>query len=259
MPEEQTTPTTEPATTEQAQPATPPAAPNADEQQRNNELAAAKAEADRAWKAYKGLQTTVNRLHQTLEERTGPKQSAQMQAQGEALDLLVKQTLGPEQAAALDERRKVAAERAAALQAAQSLEQSVQATVELTDRLMASAGLTEQDRHAIYAAARNTSNINEWSEAVHALAAQQIAARNAQHISSLEGQLKGKALAEAKAEAEAQLAAKVKELGIDKVDTSTGGTASTTKSVAEMSDQEFAAYSAQRKKEREQRAIQRLR
>jgi hypothetical protein len=257
VPEEQN-PTTAPAATEQVQPpATPAPAPNPDAP-KSEELAAARAEADRAWKAYRGLQTTVNRLHQTIEERTGARQAAQLQSQTEALDLLVRQNLGPEQAAQLQERQRFATERAAALQAAQSLESNQYAMVALTDKLMASAGLTEQDRQTIYAQTRNAGGMQEWTDNVHALAQQRLEEINAQRVSKLEGELKGKALTEAKAEADAQLAAQRKELGIDKVDTSTGGTASTTKSVAEMNDAEFAKYSEQQANQRRERLMRRM-
>lgn len=253
MPEEQQTPTTEAPAAEQAQPATPPEQPKAEPQQPE-----AKPAPD--WeKAYKGLQTTVNRLHDTnaARDRELSKSREELTALRELMSAVAARNLSPEEMTALADRQKVAQERAAALQAAQSLEQSVQATLTLTDRLMASAGLSDTERKDIYAQARNAGGIQEWTEQVQALAAQRIEQNHAQRISQVEKELRGKALAEAKAEAEAILAQQVKE--IDKVDTSTGGTSPTTKSVDEMTDEEFADYSNKRKQEREQRRMRSLR
>lgn len=215
MPEE-TTPTTETPAAEQAQPATPaPEAPKAE---------APKPEEPDYRAAYVGLQRTVNKLHSRNEDlsRQNSEIAEALKSVKETTKLLATQNLGAEQVQALEERQRVAAERAAALQAAQSLEQSMQATIGLLDRVMASAGLSEEDRKAVYLGARSASGIHEWTEAVHALASQQMAKVIESRAREAAGKVTAKNAAEIKAEAEALAERKVRESGADKIDTSKG-------------------------------------
>lgn len=265
MPEEQTasatavqapSPTEKASETKPQPPATTPApsAPNADD----NSQAKPEFDYRAAWIA---TQNTVRKLHDNnaAKDKQLSAVNEELRAIRETMNSVAARSLSPDEMKALDERQKVAAERAAALQAAQSLEQSVQATISLADRIMASAGLSEEDRRSVYLAAKSASGIQEWSEAVHTLATQKIQQAFEQRMSKIEGELRGKAAAEAKAEAEALLAQQVKELDIDKVDTSTGSAAPSRKTVAEMTDEEFAVYSEQKQRERDERRIQRLR
>lgn len=265
MPENETPTTATPAAEQAPQPATQAApAPDPDKKpegfdQRSGLPASQRTPED--WRyAYATTQKTVDKLHASNTEtrRALAQTQEELRAARETLSALAKQNLGPEQAAALEERQRVAAERSAARAAAETLEQSVQTTITLVDRVMASAGLSDEDRQAVYAAAKNTSNIHEWATTVHALASERIEKAITGRISKAEGELRGKALAEAKAEAEAVSAKAAKELGIDKVDTSTGAAAPTKKSVAEMSDAEFAVFSEQKRQEREQRRLQKM-
>lgn len=256
MSEETTTPTPEAPAAAQAQPAAPAESPK-------TEQVAPEPKPERDYKeAYIGLNRTVEKLHRRIEQLTqspNPVTKAQLDSMGEAVNLLVSQGLPPEQARALQERQRYAAERAQALQAADVLQQNVAATITALDGVMASAGLDTDERKAVYAAAKNTGNVHDWAEAVQTLAAERISHKIAARISKAEGEIKAKTNAEIKAEAEAQAARIVKESGIDAVDTGTGGTASTKKSVAEMNDAEFAVYSEGKRQEREQRRMRSLR
>ena len=210
--------------------------------------------------AYIGLNRTVEKLHRRIEQLTQPNPvtKAQLDSMNEAVSLIASQSLPPEQAKALQERQRYAAERAAALQAAEVLQQNVAATITALDRVMESAGLEEDDRKAVYLAAKSTGNVQEWAETVHALASDRIAQKIAARISRAEGEIKAKTAAEIKAEAEAQAARIVRESGVDKVDTGTGGTASTKKSIAEMNDAEYAVFSQQQAEARRERLMRRM-
>lgn len=265
MSEENPTPTTEVPAAEPATATPATAAPNPEQKptgfdERKSLPGEQRPQED--WRyAYATTQKTVQKLHTSNEEtrRRLSETTEELRAARETLNLLAKQNLNPEQVAALEERQKFSAERAHALQAAQTLDQSVQATITLVDRVMASAGLSEEDRKAVYEEAKNTNNVQEWAETVHALASQRIERAVSSRISKAEGEIRAKTAAEIKAEAEALAAKQRREEGVDKVDTGSGGTTSNTKSLAEMNDAEYAVFSEQKRQEREQRRMKTLR
>ena len=237
MSDEQQTPSTEPeAVAEQAQPATPVEAPKPEPKDETDYRA-----------AYVGLQRTVNKLHARNEglQRTNAEIAEALKAVKETTNLLATQSLGPDQVKALEERQQLAQERAAAFQAAQSLEASVQATIGLVDRMMASSGLSEEDRKAVYLGAQGATGIQEWTDAVHALASQRLAKAIEARVKEAEGKVTAKQSAEIKAEAQALAEQAIKESGIDKVDTARGtAPASRAQRIAEMdpSSDEFKKF-----------------
>jgi hypothetical protein len=241
-----TTPQAEPAT------ATPTPEPKAEAKPEP------KPEPD--WQAaYKGLQTTVNKLH-ARDEAVARKESEVAESLRQIREMqtvMARQTLGPEQAARLEAQQRYQQERAAALAAAQTTEAAITAYgVVLIDALK-TAGISPDDPDIDWA--RDTGNVQEWQSRVSSSVQKKIEAVIAKRISQAEEGIKAKSAAEIKAEAEALAARAVKEAGVDKIDTGKSGATSGGKSVAEMNDAEFAAYSDQKRQERERRRMQALR
>lgn len=208
--------------------------------------------------AYKGLQTTVNKLH-ARDEAVARKESEVAESLRQIREMqtvMARQALGPEQAARLEAQQRYQAERAAALAAAQTTEAALTAQMGMFIDTLKSVGVDPTDPEIDWA--KDTNDVQEWQSRVSASVQKKIAVVIAKRISQAEEGIKAKTAAEIKAESEALAARIAKESGIDKVDTGKGGTTSSGKSVAEMSEVEFAAYSEQRRIEREQRRLQRL-
>jgi len=241
MPEETVT---TPQSAEPGAPATPPQEPKAEVQPQKP---------DTDWRAaYVGLQTTVNKLHARDEEIA--RREAEVQ---QTLRAIAHQTLGPEQAQKLEAQQRYQQERQAALTAAQKAEAYIVAQGSLFVDTLKAAGIDPADTDIDWA--RDARDVQEWQQRVGPSIQKKIADTIAKRISQAEEGIKAKTATEIKVEAEALAARAVKESGIDKVDTGKSGMTSKAKSVAEMNDSEFAAYSEQKRQERDRRRMQALR
>lgn len=214
MPDE--TPTTEAPAADQAQPATPPT-----EQPKPEP----KPEPD--WReAYVGLQRTVNKLHSRNDDlsRQNAEIADALRTVKETQTAIAKQSLGEDQVAAIEAAQRTQAERAAALSAARSAEAFVNASIVVLSNTMASAGVPEADVKQVLLGAKQTANVQEWAETVNELAVAAIAKAKAADQRKLEDGLKAKTQRELTEEAEALAQQKLKEAGVDKIDTASGNT-----------------------------------
>lgn len=202
--------------------------------------------------AYKGLQRTVNKLHSRNEDlqRQNAEIADSLKAVRETTNLLATQNLGPEQVKALEARQVAAAERAAALRASQTQEDFVKAQTGIFIDALKTAGIDPADPEIDWG--RDARDLQEWQERFGSSVTKKLEKAIASRISQAEAGIKARTAAEIKAEAEALAARAVKEAGIDKVDTGKGGGTSK-KSVADMTDEEFAQYSEAKRLSREQR------
>lgn len=152
----------------------------------------------------------------------------------ESQQAILKQTVGEDEAKAIEDRQRTQQERDASLQAAQALEQSLAAAVTTMDRVLDSAGLTKDDRLAIYAQAREYDGA-QWFDAVHQLASARLAKTIETRITKAKSEVEAKSKAEIKEEAEALADRKLKAADVDKVDLARGsGTSSLAQRISDM-------------------------
>jgi hypothetical protein len=239
MPDEQPTPTTEAPAAEQApRPATPPA-----EQPKPEP----KPEPD--WReAYVGLQRTVNKLHSRNDDlsRQNAEIADALRTVKETQTAIARQSLGEDQVAAIEAAQRSQSERAAALSAARSAEAFVNASIVVLSNTMASAGVPEAEVKQALLGAKQSANVQEWAETVNELAVAAIAKARAAEARKAEDGLRAKTQRELKEEAEALAQQKLKEAGVDKIDTASGNTSTSSlaERIAKMdpSSDEFKAF-----------------
>lgn len=192
----------------------------------NPEPTEAKPQPD--WEAaYKGLQRSQNKAHQTLEEVRAQNRllAETVKVLKEGQGTLLRHTVGEDEAKAIETRQQEAEARAAAVAAAQTLEQNLMASIGLVDRVLATAGLSEDDRKAVYQQAKSIDGA-AWFDAVHDLAQTRLEQINTKRLRDAEEGLKAKTRKEIEAEAEALAQRQLKEAGVDKIDTGKGSSTS---------------------------------
>lgn len=253
MPEDPTASTPEapkpPQPSPEAEPAATPApeAPNAEPPKPEFDYKS-------AWIA---TQTTVRRLHDRSDQLVA--QNAELRDSlstvRETQMALAKQSLGEDEVRALEARQAQASERASAIRAAQNTQQFIEAQTGLFLDTLASAGINPADPEIDWA--RDSRDVQEWRERVGPSIKAKLEKAITQRITKAEEGIRSKSAVEIKAEAEALASRQLKAAGVDKVDsgTSAGGS----KAVGDMNDDEFKAYSEQKRQEREQRRIRVLR
>lgn len=215
MPDEQTTVTaSEPAAEQPTEAATPPEQPKAEEP---------KPEPD--WRsAYVGLQRTVNKLHSRNEDlsRQNLEIAEALKTVKETTSLLAKSSLGEDEVRALEARQAQAAERAAALQAAQTAQQFVTASMGAVVKVMETAGVPPKDIEEVLLGAKQTTNVSEWAETVNALATAKIAKAKEAELRKIEEGFRAKSQKEVQEEARALAERELKKAGVDQIDTGKG-------------------------------------
>jgi len=177
--------------------------------------------------AYKGLQRSQNRAHETIEEiRSQNRLLAEtVRALKDGQSTILKSTVGEDEAKRFEAQQVAAAERAAALAAAQNLEMLTGKAIGLVDRTLAAAGLSDDDRRKVYEQAKGA-NGPEWFDVVHDLARAQLEQSIARRIAAAEDGIKAKTRKEIEAEAESLAQKKLKDAGVDKIDTGKGSSTS---------------------------------
>lgn len=178
-------------------------------------------------RAYKGLQTNLNRRDQRIEQILSQNQAlvgAVETLKGD-LDVVLKQSIGEDGLKDRQAERQVQQERQQALAAAQTAQQFIPAAIDVMASTMRAAGVPEVDIQAVFAAARDTTSVAEWSEITKAGTAAVLAKARASEGTKLEGQLKAKSQEEIKAEANALAERTLRTKGIDKVDLGKGQSA----------------------------------
>lgn len=179
-------------------------------------------EAELAWKAYKGLQTTVNRLHTRVEDVLGQNRSLAdaLGAVREDQDAILKQTVGEDEFKARVVARAQAQERQAALQAADAGQRFIVAQTGLFLDTLKAAGVDPNDPTIDWA--RDAGNVEEWRARVGPSVVARIQQANTERIRRHEAELSAKTKKEVEAEAQALTEQQLKAAGVDRIDTAKG-------------------------------------
>ena len=183
----------------------------------------AKPETD--WeKAYKGLQTNYNRLHQTtaeLRQRIASVEGTASSVKGDT-ETLLKQTLGDEGFKTHQQEQRQESERQAALAAAQTAQQFIPQSISVIAETMRLSGVPEAEIQQVFANATQTTSVPEWAAVVKAGTHAAITKAKAQEATSVEAKVKASNSEEIAAEANALAERTLRAQGIDKVDLGKG-------------------------------------
>lgn len=177
--------------------------------------------------AYVGLQRSQNKLHRRLEDVSGQNAALAetIRVLKDGQQAILKQTLGEDEAKALEAREATASERAASLRAAQAGQSFIVAQTGMYLETLAEVGVNPNDTTIDWA--RDAGSVEEWRErvgpSIRAAIKRAIATRIQQHELSL----KAKTAKEVEAEAEALTQQQLKAAGVDKIDTAKGSSTGT--------------------------------
>lgn len=175
-------------------------------------------------KAYKGLQTNLNRVQQTnaeLRQRID-QMAGHLNSTAGGVDKLLRAQLGDEGYQQEVAARKADTERQQALQAAQAAQEYVPQSINVIAANLRAVGVAEKDIESVFTSAANTASVGEWAETVKVGAAAAIAKAKSDLEARVAEQVKAKSKDEIQAEAEALAERTVRAKGIDKVDLGRG-------------------------------------
>ena len=170
--------------------------------------------------AYVGLQRTVNKLHSRNEDVL--RQNRELASAVETLKVgqsaILRQTLGEDEAKALEARQQAAATQSAQLEAAKAAEQYIVSQSALFIEVLQEAGVDPKSIDW----ARDASNVTEWAQRVGPSVKAAVRSANEQRIRQAAASLTAKSQKEIKEEAEALAQRQLKEAGVDRIDTAKG-------------------------------------
>jgi hypothetical protein len=174
--------------------------------------------------AYKGAQRVIDRVQRRNDDLLAQNTTLAntVGSLKEDLDILLKQNLGDEGYQARVKERALSQERQAALAAANTAEQFIPAAIDVMASTMRAAGVSETDIKQVFASARETSSVAEWSEATKQGMTAAITKVKATVTQQVEQQVRAKSADEVKAEATALAEHALRAKGMDKVDLGQG-------------------------------------
>lgn len=175
--------------------------------------------------AYVGLQRTVNKLHARNEDilRQNRDLASAVEAIKTGQSAILRQTLGEDEAKALEARQAQAIAQSAQLEAARAAEQYIVSQTALFLEVLTEAGV---DPNAIDWA-KDASNVQEWAQRVGPAVKAAVRQANESRIREATKTFQAKSAKEIKEEAEALAQRQLKEAGVDRIDTAKGSGPST--------------------------------
>lgn len=195
-----------------------PEAATAPSEEPKPEATTAPTQQETNWeKAYKGLQTNLNRVQQTNAELR-----RQLSAQGGSIDTLLRQQLGEDAYKQHVQEQQFAQQQQQALEAATIAREYVPHAIAVVSETMRAAGVPEKEIENIWVSAGNAATSAEWAATVKAGTAQAIAKAKSDLEARVAEQVRAKSKDEIQAEAQALAERTVRASGIDKVDLGRG-------------------------------------
>lgn len=183
--------------------------------------------------AYVGLQRTVNKLHARNEDilRQNRELASSVEVLKTGQTAILRQTLGEDEARALEARQAQAIAQSAQLDAARAAEQYIVSQTGIFLEVLQEAGV---DPNAIDWA-KDSSNVTEWAQRVGPSVRAAVRQANESRIRKATETFQAKSAKEVKEEAEALAQRQLKAAGVDKIDTAKGsGTTSLAQKIADM-------------------------
>lgn len=183
--------------------------------------------------AYVGLQRTVNKLHARNEDilRQNRDLASAVEAIKTGQTAILRQTLGEDEAKALEARQAQAIAQSAQLEAARAAEQYIVSQTGIFLEVLTEAGV---DPNAIDWA-KDASNVQEWAQRVGPSVKAAVRQANESRIRKATETVQAKSAKEVKEEAEALAQRIAKQNGVDKIDTAKGaGTTSLVDRIRDM-------------------------
>jgi len=173
--------------------------------------------------AYKGIQRTIAKRDQRIEQLVGELQSRTAPLES-GMDVLLKAQLGEEGYKAHVQEQQAQSERTQALAAAQTAQQYIPQSINVIAETMRLAGVADADIQQVFAVAADAANVQDWASAVKAGTQIAIAKAKASETAKAETAVKANSQKEIAAEANALAERTLRAKGIDKVDLGKGQT-----------------------------------
>ena len=192
--------------------------------------------------AYVGLQRTVNKLHARNEDilRQNRDLASAVEAIKTGQSAILRQTLGEDEAKALEAKQAQAIAQSAQLEAARAAEQYIVSQTALFLEVLTEAGV---DPNAIDWA-KDASNVQEWAQRVGPSVKAAVRQANESRIKKATETVRAKSAKEIEEEAEALAQRRLKAAGVDKIDTAKG--AGTTSFIDKIRDMDAGSPEFQR-------------